>query len=773
MRVIKLLKLVLCGIICIGSTFVLCSCDFDMDSAMDKAEDIWNDVVDKGEDFLSNTKEFFDKSKDKFIDIYGTVKEGAAYVYNEAAELTKEAYEKASEKAAEIIGDLKDYIAGLNQVEVPEVTFAESDPNYQLKDLAANTKFNTKDSLVIDVNYETEKFVTYYISSILAARGYEVYNGAVYHKDNIYGGLIFTKGDVFIEEGGNKIYSCGFVQLVSDTYTGVKITEKMVQGGLIAVSTSSYGNAVKSFIVDEYASFDTFSGIYNNVYFKYNQTDDYVLSISLKANKKANYDSSIELYDFDNEKTIYSGKTSNDLYNLYTNDPESFAGATTTLNAIADIEENTGEELSTVFVLDGQTIDKVMQKANSGTDSVKEFVKSGTSTTTLKGQQYLKVNKNGQSQTLGTEFNADKGRVTNGLITTIGSGLATAGAVASIVLTAKGNAIVISAIVITAGTSAIVYNISNMLTGVQDVYYGAKGNSQESVNPVLEVFKKMIPDEKTANLIYHIWGVGSTILSSLMMPITKALNIAKVKGLNIFQTAISVIRASLVTVAKALITGVGAGLVGNYISKVVTKVSNDQYLGKLVGFGASLISGMIIYKGLDLIDQKLDISGLYPKPSVKKSYQVEYEKQSTSLYKKNAAQRTRGEDEEIVNRIADMAAKQYGVANKPRVQVVYDSKVSYSGYYDPNNNTLTVNMRSSDNYYNKGLADTIGHEMRHAWQQQYAYYNPNSDMAYSLNNYISPNASGSNYSSYRYQLCEADAWDAGSKFASWFMALFG
>lgn len=793
MKIFNAVKSVFCVVLIVIISFMVSSCDFKStldngkdiwdnvvdkgddlwDDVVDKGEDLWDDVVDKGEDIISDAKDIFNVSKEKLIELYGTAKEGATYVYNEAAELTVNAYNKASAKANELIGDAKEYIAGLGKVETPQIIFAQSNKDYPMKDLATNLSFNEKDAITVDKNYLTEKFVTYYISSILAARGYTVYNGAVYYKENIYGGIIFTKEEVFIDEGENKVYSCGFVQLVSDNYSGVKITEKMVQSGLIAVSTSSYGNEVKSFIVDEYAIFDDFSGIYNNVYFKYTQIDDYVLSVSLKDNNKANYDSNVELYDFDNEKTIYSTNTSNEVYDLYTSNPNSFTGASATVNAIAELEESSDGELSTVFVLEGGTLNKIIEKASTSASKVEDFVASSSKGVSLEGNQFLKLDENGQSQVLGTENNVDKDRVTNGLISSIGSGLATAGAVASIVCTYQAGAFMISAIVITAGTSAIVYNVSNMLAGVQDIYYGAKGSLSESLNPVLEMFKKLIPDEKVANLVYHIWGAGSTILSNIMMPVSKALNIAKVKGLNIFQTAASVIRASVVTVAKALATGIGAGIVGNYVSKVVTKVSNDQNLGKLVGFGASLVSGMLIYKGLDLIDQKLDISGLYPKSSVKKSFQSDFDEQANSLYKKNASQRTRGEDEEIANRIADMAAKQYGLQEKPTIRVVYDSSNSTSGYYNPNNNSITVNMRSSDNYYNKGLADTIGHEMRHAWQQEYAYYNPNSEMADSLNNYISPNSDFSNYNSYRYQLCEADAWDAGAKFANWFMALFG
>lgn len=772
MKTSSIVKSALCILLAFAMVLPLCSCGFDFDSAKEKGKDLWNDAKEKGGDILSDAQDLFGKAKDKIVELYGTAKDGAVYVYSETADWTVEGYNKASAKATELVGDAKEYIAGLNKPEEYEIKYAQASADYPLRDLSENRSFSNADSLVVNQNHLTEQFVTYYISSVLGARGYTVYNGAVYYKENVYGGLIFTKGDVFIEEDGKKICSCGFVQLVPDNYSGIKITDKMVQSGLIAVSTSSYGSEVQSFIVNEYATFDDFSGVFNNVYFKYTQVDHYVVSVSLKENIKGNYDPKTELYDFDNEKIIYSSEdASKEVKELFVKDPDSFQGASATVNAVVDVEDNNEGNLSTVFVLDGGTLDKISEKAAGGASKVTSFLQSGLSKLSLNGSQFLSVDKDGKAHILGSENAVDESRVTNGLISTIGSGLAATGAVASIVCVCNGGVIVVSAIVITTGASAIVYNVANMLSGAQDIYYGAKGSVDESKNPVLALFKKMIPDEKTATLVYHIWGVANTVLSNIMMPVSKALNIAKVKGLNAFQTAGNVIRASVTTVAKTLATGIGAGVVANYVDKVVAKVSNDENLGKLAGFGACLVTGMLIYKGLDSIDKKLDISGLYPKSDVKSSFIKNQQEQSKQLYKNNVSHKQRGEDEELVKALSDLAADQYGIEEKPTIKIVYDSNSANSGCYNAYDNTLTVNMRSSDNMNLQGLADTVGHEMRHAYQWQIAEANPNGEMANSLLNYISPKADNSNYWAYRNQLCESDAWGAGSSFAEFVLSL--
>lgn len=412
MKKSKLFKSLMCSILSVLVVFTSVSCSFNLDS-----------VKEKGKEILSGAEDIFGKAKDKIVDLYGTTKDGAVWLYSEAADWTVEGYNKASAKVSELIGDAKEYINGLTAPETYEIQYAQSASGYTIKDLSAGNSFNLTDSIVLDNNYLTEQFVTYYISSVLGARGYTVLNGAAYYKDNVYGGLIFTKGDTFIDENGTKICSCGFVQLVSENYTGLKITDKMVQSGLIAVSTSSYGESAQSFIVDEYATIDNFSGIFNNVYFKYTQLDHYVVSVSLKANKESNYDSTVELYDFDNDKVIYSAEDADrEIKELYVNNRDSFDGAVSNVNAIVDVEDNIDGDLSSVFVLNGQTLDKISSTASGGTSKVTDLIQSGLKTglfskiKSISGNQFISVDSEGKSHVLGSENAMDSGRVTNGLI---------------------------------------------------------------------------------------------------------------------------------------------------------------------------------------------------------------------------------------------------------------------------------------------------------------------------------------------------------------------
>lgn len=773
-KINKAIKSSVSILLCVFMLTNLCACG---DNAKETVDNTINQIKDTTSNILSETGKWFSSVGDKAVELYGTAKDGAIYVYDETAELAKTGYDAAAKKANELIGNTKDFIADLKKEDEPKtIKYVHSDPEHPVKDLPKGVSFNETNSSTIDQKYGTEQFINYYISSVLGARGFEVYNGAVYYKGDIYSGLIYTNNDVFIEEDGKKIYSCGFVQLVDKNYKGVKITDDMVQTGLIAVSTGSYGSEVKSFIVDQFATIDSFSGIYNNYYFSYKQESNYVINIQIKDNKKSNYDSTIELYDFDNEKEIYSKKEANDATiaatKLFLEDKENFNGAVSAVNSIADVSENTNEEVATVITLDANAIDSFLSKAKSGIDGITNFVNKKINGINLKDNQFLNFDEDGNAHVLGSENEVDEARLTDGIIQTVGSGLATAGAVASVVVVVKGGELVVSAIVVTTGACSVIYNVSNMLEGSQDIYYGAKGDEEESQNPVLNVFKKYIEDEKTAELVYNVWGIANTAITGLSISASKALKIAKVKGLNTYKTATSVIRASVTTIGKALATGVGAGIVSNYVNKVVTKVSNDENIGKLAGFGSALVSGFFIYRGLDVLDQKLDISGLYPKASIKAAFAKAKANQLNQLGEKNYNPKNKSSIESTVDSLMDKAQHYYGLDSKPEVKLFQDENLANCGGYNPATNTLEINILSEENSTYEGIVDTIGHEMRHYWQ----IFNGSDEIIDSMINYIEPPADLSlpnaiqQYIDYVTQPCEADAFEWGARFATYVLS---
>jgi hypothetical protein len=536
----------------------------------------------------------FSSTKETAVKLWGTAKDNAVYVYDSASDWSSDAYAFVSDKAAELIGDGKDFLEGLTDIDDISVSEIEDYAPYSTP--------------------EAELFIPYYISSLLADRGYTVYNGGVYYKGSVYGGLIFTRGKIFIQEDGEAICSCGFLQLVSDTYTGTLVTEKMVEAGLVAVTAATEGQEAQSFVVQEYARLSDFGGVKDNVYFTFRQTDKYCGRILLGNNEPDAYDRTIKNYNFDTNEVINEAPTQNEIEQLYAKDPEKFDAAVDGSNAMADYLEESGSEVSSLLVLGNDVLDGLCEKASTGYSAVTGYIKQLLSKVNIGDSPLVWLDADGQAHLLDSANAVDAERMASGLVCALGTGMSTgmkaAGTVATVAFCVKNGMVVVPVIVVTTGVCSIVYNVSNMLEGLQDVYYGAKGDVTESENPVLKLFKQVIGDDDVATLVYHIWGISTSVVSGLMTPVTKALALAKNTGCNVFQTVGTVSRAALTKLAQLAATGVASGLVNKYVGKVVSKVTGSNALGTLVGFASASVASWLVYTRLDQFDKQYNVSGI-------------------------------------------------------------------------------------------------------------------------------------------------------------------
>lgn len=414
----------------------------------------WNTVKDKASEIFSTTK-------NAAKSVYGTAKDKAVYVYDSASDWVSGTYSSASAKVSELIGDGKEFIEGLTDLDDIVVPDVEDYAPY--------------------ATAKSELFVPYYISSLLSERGYTVYNGGVYYKDHMYGGLIFTKGDAFIQEDEQTIYSCGFLQLVSNTYSDTRVTEKMVETGLIAVSAATEEEESKAFVVQDHVRFSDFGGIIDDTYFTVRQTGDYVAEIQFQENTPSAYDNTIELYDFDAQRTIYPAAAPSDIEKLYANQHDVFVAASDAANSVADYIEHTGAELSSLLVLDNGVLDGLCEKVSRGYSTVTGYATRLLSNVKIGDSQLVRLDAAGRAHLLDSESPLDAERMANGLVCALGSGMTTAmkavGTVVTVAFCVKNGMVVVPVIIVTTGACSIVYNISNMLEGLQDVYYGARGGS--------------------------------------------------------------------------------------------------------------------------------------------------------------------------------------------------------------------------------------------------------------------------------------------------------
>lgn len=118
----------------------------------------------------------------------------------------------------------------------------------------------------------------------------------------------------------------------------------------------------------------------------------------------------------------------------------------------------------------------------------------------------------------------------------------------------------------------------------------------------------------------------------------------------------------------------------------------------------------------------------------------------------------------IVTNLVNATAKLYEI-RAPRVALIFEDK-SVCGAYDRDTDTIYINRFQALQLVD--LADTIFHEMRHKWQWETSKTNGSLIQYLFFYNqikgkYISPNT---NYTNYRNQVVEADAFYVGAKMLS-------
>ena len=742
------------GILLFSFVLSLTSCGDFFKKIADGAKDIAENIV---------------KITDPIID---NVVSGTQYVFDNVTHFTSEAVNNIKDKADGIAGNVEEYFTGTNTNTLKnlEIKYGE-EVEYINKDgeeLSNPQGFNNKELY----SQEFEQFIPYYTSTILKSYGYDVFMGVAFLKGATYSGLIFTKNNAFISYQGKDTPTCGFVQLKLDGADDLIVTNEIVQEGLIAVPNIEYAsenNYQKGFVVVDSASIEEQAGIFDGYYFEMEQITPYCLNVKVEDSLPNTYQNyPYEIYDFDNQR-VFKEKTKptlrDQLLEIQRLDNNILDKGIATNNAISSISEclPVDESVCGIITIKGEDV------TNTEPAVLKREVEDFT-------DSYDGSMDDNQVREFNGQFDFDEARVSESIISLVANSLSLVGTVATVVIGVSAGTPVIKAIVLTTGISAIIYNVSNIIENVQNLYYGLNNMEDEGVNPAYQAFKAVIKDEKVAKIVYHSWGIANTVIAGLTRPISKSLEISHALGYGSFRTAINVVRAVLVTVAKTGTAAIGGALVGNFVTKIVTYVTDSRFIGNIVGFASTLIVGMLIFKGLDNLDKKLNLSGLYPKNNAVISFNQDNtakEKEYTwGNQNKDFKNLSRPDKEYYVRQIRDYACQDLGITDKPSLNIVYDyTNPGTSGYYSPSSNTLTVNLAANDNTTWSGLADTIGHECRHAYQYQYVYTNPNSDMAYSLENYISYD--GSNYDAYRNQLCESDAWSYGSKFSSWLLSLLG
>lgn len=607
-------------------------------------------------------------------------------------------------------------------------------------------------------------FATDCIAYDLYDAGYDVFHALAIVGEGMVPGLAFTKYETYETTEERTIYNCGFVQLTeSGVDADVAITRENVDQGVVVVPYGEYDTST-GFIISMGISLPSYSGIYDNYYFRYDQVSDYTVSISVQDNDRSVWDESIDLFNFTENQFVFKGDMS---YNgtsaspYFSDEAKAYAAAREAVDKIIEYQESNAykAEKQVIIIFTEDVLNEYLLNNQQGT--INGFLLDKIDEIEVAENQFVVVTTEGV--TVETVVDTDalaRERLTNGILGFIGSALLVVGSVFITVATCGAGApLAVSAICVAAGAGATLYGVSQMIEAGQEIYYGAIGDIySESFNPLLEAFQAAIPDDELATKIYHIFGISCSLVQALVVPANAALTLSRTAGATVWQTTLAVTRAVAVEAVKMAVTGVVAAGVGYGTNVIVTDLTGSENWGKIAGFGSSLLAGMWTYRQVNKIDMRYNLSGLHSKIYLKVPESKFTKEDVIKQFSEDKwAEMSTYDKKLMLEKLGNNIADDLGIVEKPRIRYYYNSdKNAGYGYFEDKSYTININ----EYYFNKGnkpgseMLDTIAHEYRHCWQYNNLGFD---DVSYSYIHYVSYDKKLGNWDAYYWQACEVDS----------------
>ena len=428
---------------------------------------------------------------------------------------------------------------------------------------------------------------------------------------HILPGIAFSDGSLYsIDEEGNEYYSCGFMQIVEGK-AEYELTPEIAAKGIAVVAQDGRDTR---YIIESNAFVDGFSGLSNGHYFSYKQTAPFVISLESKKVSgpvKSYADEDLDLYDYDNEEYLYQASifrgSTIGAYTIYGKAANAYKNAVAALNEAIRIQEENGMQIAlnsfVVFDLDSLTTNVAnLQEEFVGMEGF-ELAQNQYIVSTADG--YKVVTDNSYESTRNARgFSGLLKTLTGAALTGGGAMLMIAGAAATMACPLLGGLMLLS------GTGEVIFGAADVVEGAQDIIASTTGNiDQKSYNPIKGLFGKLYGDEEAGEKAYHFCEAVLGLSASFYGPINMAFQAAS--GLSgSFSTAISVGRAIAVHAVKIGVTTLVSLGVGRLAQDAASIAGMGEIGSQIVGIGASILTGFLVYRGLDKLDRSLDLSGL-------------------------------------------------------------------------------------------------------------------------------------------------------------------
>ena len=215
-------------------------------------------------------------------------------------------------------------------------------------------------------------FATDCVAYDIYGAGYDVFHAFAIVGEEMVPGLAFTKYETYETTEERTIYNCGFVQLTeSGVDADVAITRENVDQGVVVVPYGEYDTST-GFIISMGISLPSYSGIYDDYYFRYDQVSDYTVSISVQDNDRSVWDENIDLFNFTENKFVFKGDMS---YNgtsaspYFSDEAKAYAAAREAVDKIIEYQESNAykAEKQVIIIYTQDVIEEYLLNNQQGT----------------------------------------------------------------------------------------------------------------------------------------------------------------------------------------------------------------------------------------------------------------------------------------------------------------------------------------------------------------------------------------------------------------------
>lgn len=458
--------------------------------------------------------------------------------------------------------------------------------------------------------------------------GFTVKRGVVVVNEEEYvPGYIFTNNEVayFDDASGYTIYNAGFLQIHdSSSPDDFLLTKEVIENKANKIVTVAEGSGEElySYDLSIEAMIDSYSGIYNDQYFKYIQTDLHVVDVTVYENNPVLYDANIDLYSFEKSRYIFkanpTAKEKQQALALYSEEMVAYKLAVEAAQEIISWQDSNGTKstVSTVLMIDQDLIEEYEKFGTTG--KLDNFITDNLNSLNLKGNEFVSIDAEGNfsiQQAIYTDAYL-KQKEFMGFVKAAAAIIAIASTVVmcAVAPAASGTFIVTAVKVLSVGTGLAIA-VDNLAQGVQEIIYARNGDYTSEAKSLIKSAFEAIAGDSLGSTLYSGFIIASSALN--LINGIAGLNLGQFTSQGFWYATGHIVRVLAVKAVETIITSAAVALSTTLVTNVIYTATGSPVVASITGAATGAVVGFACGFALDKLDRKFNISGLYSKQDIK------------------------------------------------------------------------------------------------------------------------------------------------------------